>query len=275
MITRKTRPKWAPTAALVAVGIAAAHLPARAETARELLDRAKRLDDTTRHWTDRTQRMQLNIVAAGGENRERELAVYTKRYAGDEEKSISFFLAPAEVRGTAFLQWSHKGRDDEQWLYLPEFRRTRQIAARLRDESFVGTDFTYRDLEIVGDLFLWSEAEARTRLLGDETVDGAPCHSIELRPQREESAYQRLVLALDRDKLTPRRLDFYDTGDVKVKSLGLADVREIGAVPTAHRLEMSNLKKGSRTVVTLPEVKYGTGLGDDLFTQRQLEKGAP
>lgn len=250
-------------------------LPARAETAREILDHSKRLDDTTRHWTDRTQRMALTIVSAAGAKRERELTVYSKRYPGDEDKSISFFLSPAEVRGTAFLQWSHKGKDDEQWIYLPEFKRTRQIAARLRDESFVGTDFTYRDLEIVGDVLLWTEAEAPSKLLGEESVDGSPCHSIELRPQQDGSPYQRLVLALDRDKLTPRRLDFYDADSVKLKRLSLGDVRDIGAIPTAHRLEMSNLKKGTRTLVGLPEVTYDSALSDDLFTQRQLEKGAP
>jgi hypothetical protein len=38
---------------------------------------------------------------------------------------------------------------------------------------------------------------------------------------------------------------------------------------------MRTLAKGSRTVVELPEVKYDSGLPDDLFTQRHLERGAP
>ncbi len=123
--------------------------PAQAESGRELLDRAKQLDDTSRNWKDRSQEMRLTIRDGGGKQRQRDLTVLTKRQAAGEEKAITFFSGPPEVKGTAFLQWTHPGRDDEQWLYLPEFRRTRQISSRLRDESFVGTDFTYRDLEIL------------------------------------------------------------------------------------------------------------------------------
>jgi outer membrane lipoprotein-sorting protein len=248
---------------------------AMALTAREILDKAKALDDTTRRWTDRTQRMTLIVTGAGGAERRRELSVYTKRYPGDEEKAITFIAAPAEVRGVGFLQWSHKGRDDEQWLYLPELKRTRQIAARLRDENFVGTDFTFRDLDILINLLRWSEAEAATKLSGEDTVGGSPCHTIELRPAQEGMPYSRIVLWMDRDKLTPRKLDFYDQEGTRAKSLTLEDVRDLGAIPTPHRLEMQNLKKGSRTVVDLVEVKYDTGLSDDLFTQRYLDRGGP
>ena len=249
--------------------------PAPALTARELLDQAKQLDDTTRHWTDRTQRMSLDIFTARGDQRRRELVAYTKRYPGGEEKSISFILVGAEVKGVGLLQWAHKGRDDEQWLYLPELKRTRQVAARLRDESFVGTAFTYRDLEILGELLHWSEDEAATKLLGEDPVGGHPCHMIELRPQQEDVPYPRIVVWMDGERLTPRKLDFFDRSGTRVKGLTLDDVRDLGAIPTAHRLEMQTLTTGSHTLVTLTEVAYSTGLADDLFTQRQLERGAP
>jgi hypothetical protein len=205
----------------------------------------------------------------------RELTVYTKRYPDDEEKAISFFTAPAEERGIGFLQWAHKGRDDEQWLYLPQYKRTRQIAMRMRDESFVGTDFTYRDLEVLGEILRWGEDEAGTKLLGEETVDGSVCHMIELRPRQEGMPYERMVLWMDRDELTPRKLDFYDREGAKTKALTLQDVRKVGAIPTPHRLEMRNLKKGSRTGVELAEVTYNTGLQDEMFTQRWLGREAP
>jgi len=249
--------------------------PATALTARELLDRAKTLDDTTRHWNDRTQHMILTIGDTGGTERKRDLLVCTKRFPADEEKTISFFSAPPEVRGTGFLQWSHRGREGEQWLYLPEFKRTRQIAARLRDEPFVGTDFTYRDLEIVSEFLRWSEADAPTKLLGDETIDGRICDTIELRPHQDGIPYQRLVLSLDRELLTPRKLQFFDLDGTLLKTLTLSDIRDIGTIPTAQHLEMRNHKRGSRTLVDLREVTYDSHLDDELFTQRQLERGAP
>jgi len=244
-------------------------------TAREVLDKARTLDDTTRKWTDRTQRMTLRIVDAGGAERQRDLKVFTKRYADGEEKAISFFLGPREVQGVAFLQWAHNGRDDEQWLYLPELKRTRQIAARMRDEPFVSTDFTFRDLEIMVEFLRWTDDQAPVKLVGEETLNGKATDVIELRPQLEGMPYQRLVLWMERDTLVPRKLDFYDQSGTHVKTLTLDDVREVNGIPTPHRLEMRNLPKGSHTLVELPEVSYNSGLADELFTQRYLDRGPP
>jgi len=160
---------------VLAITVSAAGLcspVAHALTGREILDKAKELDDTTRHWTDRTDKMTLHIYGKRGGKRRRDLEVFDKRYPGDEDKSILFFLSPPEVKGTGFLQWAHKGRDDDQWLYLPELKRTRRITARVRDQSFMGTDFSYRDLEILREIQDWTEEEAPAKLIGEEQVDG-------------------------------------------------------------------------------------------------------
>src|ERR1700745_677129 len=122
---------------LVLVGPALA-----AETARQILDRRKALDDTTRHWDDRHQKMKLTIVDRRGGERVREVELFDRREPGDEQKTILFFLSPAEVKGTGFLAFTHKGRPADQWLYLPELQRVRQITARTRNESFLGKDLS-------------------------------------------------------------------------------------------------------------------------------------
>src|SRR5262245_59794618 len=124
-------------AAIPLVGTARA-----AETARQILDRRKALDDTTHHWDDRLEAMKLTITDHRGSERVRALELYERKYPGDEQKSIVFFQTPAEVKGTAFLAFTHKGRSADQWLYLPELKRVRQITARSRNESFVGTDLS-------------------------------------------------------------------------------------------------------------------------------------
>ena len=268
--------RWFCFALLVAaVSVLTPPVSAAAPTARELLDQAKTLDDTTRHWIDRSQKMTLVIIDARGGERRRELQVYTKRYPADEDKALTFFLSPPEVKGTGFLQWAHKNTDDDQWLYLPEFKRTRRITTQLKDESFMGTDFSYRDLEILGEIQRWTEAEAPTKLTGEEPVDGSPCYVIEFRPKQEGMTYGRIVLWLDHDKLVARKMDFFDREDAAVKTLALEQISDIGPVPTAHALAMRNLKKGSRTQVEVSDVKYDGKLADDLFTQRYLERGEP
>ncbi len=247
---------------------------ADALTAREILDKMKVLDATTRKWTDRSQTMTLRIFATRGGERQRTVRVADKRFDEGERKSITFFLSPAEVKGTGFLQWSHKGRDDDQWLYLPEFKRTRRITSQLRDESFMGTDFSYHDLEILGEIQDWTEDDAPSALTGSEALDGHACHVIELRPQQEGMSYSRIVIWLDQEQLVSRKLDFYDRNGTHLKTLTQTDIRNMGTIPTPHRLEMRNLKKGSHTEVELTEVAYNAGVSDDVFTERYLQRGA-
>src|SRR5437899_6788090 len=185
-----------PRLAAVAVVLALASAARADETARQILDRRKTLDDTTRHWDDRHQKIQLTILARGGGGRVREIELFDRREPGDEQKTILFFLAPAEVKGTGFLAFTHKGRAADQWLYLPELQRVRQITARTRNESFVGTDLTYHDLDLVQEMTAWSEDDAASHLHGDEAVDGVASHVIELAPKREDIGYKRIVLWL-------------------------------------------------------------------------------
>src|SRR6185436_18844241 len=131
----------------------------------------------------------------GGE-RVREIDLFDRREPGDEQKTILFFLSPAEVKGTGLLSFTHKGRPADQWLYLSELQRVRLITARTRNESFMGTDLSYHDLDLVQEMTSWTESDARSSLRADETLDATGTHVIELAPQREDIGYKKIVLWL-------------------------------------------------------------------------------
>ena len=274
---------------LVGTAVALAGAAGAAENAREILDRRKELDATTRAWTDRHQRMKLNITGRRGDVRVRELDLYERKYPGNEQKAIVFLLAPEELKGTGFLAFTHAGRAGEQWLYIPALKRIRQISGNRRGESFVGTDFTFHDLDLLAEMPSWSEADARSALRGEEVVDGTPCHVIALTPQREDIGYKQILLWLGREDLMPRRVEFYSeapssgilaslTGDagakqVPKKRVQQADIRLVGPVPVAHRVTVESPGAGTQTSIEIIDVKLNQGLADDLFTQRHLERG--
>jgi outer membrane lipoprotein-sorting protein len=263
---------------LLAVLSLAVLLPATSvraeETARQILDRAKQLDDTTRKWTDRSQTLTLTIHGKSGGDRERSLQIFDKRAPNDEDKSLTFFLAPSEVKGTAFLQIRHPGKEDEQLLYLPELKRSRRIVAQAKDGSFMGTDFSFRDLEILAEIRDWTEADAASSLAGSEDVDGQACWAIALAPAAKDAGYAKIVLVLDKEQLVTRKVVFYDASGTAVKTLVQSDVKNVGAIPTAYRMVMETPAKESKTTVVLSDVKYDTGLADDFFTERQMQRGA-
>jgi outer membrane lipoprotein-sorting protein len=246
---------------------------ASADTAREILDKRKALDDGPRHWTDRQERMKLTIVDRRGGERVRDLAVYERREPGDEKKSILFFEAPAEVKGTGFLAFTHKGKPADQWLYLPALKRVRQITPQARTESFVGTDLSYRDLDIIQEMPSWTEADAKSSLKGEETVDGVVCHVIELAPQREDIGYDKIIVWLGKDDLIPRKLEFYDGETEPAKRLTQREIKIVDNVPVALHVDVEAPPKGTKTTIESSDVRFNQNLEADLFSQRALERG--
>ncbi len=264
---------WA-CAAVVALAISTARA-GLADDARALLDHVKQLNQTTRKWTDRVQRMQLTIVNRRGDEVRRDLEVFTKRYGDDASRSIMFFHAPPQVEGVGFLQWVTPHEPDHQWLYLPALKRTRQISGGARTESFAGTDFSYEDLAITADMLDWGEDRAAARIVGEETIDGHPSDIIELTPTpAAEVSYGEIRVWLGRDDHVPHKVELADASGTALKTLTLGDIRSVGDIPAAHHLEMRDHRNGSRTAVELSALKYNVGLDDDVFTQRRLEKGA-
>jgi outer membrane lipoprotein-sorting protein len=244
-----------------------------APTAREILDRLHQLSQTTRKWTDRTQRLKLRIIDRRGGERRRALTIYLKKYPEDRNRSIVFFETPPEVKGVSFLQWADSHAKDEQWLYLPELRRVRQISGAAKHESFVGTDFSYDDLAIISQITDWTDADAHTNLLREESVDGQPCHVIEYTPAGKDLTYGRILLWLTIKDLIARKYTMHDQAGQQLKVLTLSDIRNVGTIPTAFAMEMKNERIGSHTVVNFEDVKYDSGLSDDMFSQRSLERG--
>ena len=99
-------------------------------------DGATSLADYTMVLIDRRER-----------ERRRNLRIYSKDY-GEDTRSFSYFETPADIRGTSYLNfdWADPDRDDDSWLYLPALQRVRRIAGSDTSDSFLGSDFTYADI---------------------------------------------------------------------------------------------------------------------------------
>lgn len=266
---------WAHPAVLVMLLLSLTPVGASTETARQILDRRKALSDGPEHWDDREQTMKLTITDGRGGTRERELKLFERRFPNDDSKTVLFFRAPADVRGTAFLAFDHPGKRADQWLYLPALKRTRQITANMRDQSFVGTDLSYHDLDLLQEMIDWTEEDAHSTLRGQESVDGVDTYVIELTPQHDDIKYKKIVLWLGTNDLVPRKLEFYEDDAEPVKRIFQRRIEKVGKVPVAREAEIARPQKGSRTVLEVAEVQFDRGLEDDLFTERTLEQGEP
>ncbi|MBT4664082.1 MAG: outer membrane lipoprotein-sorting protein, partial [Methylococcales bacterium] len=62
-----------------------------------------------------------------GDESLRSLSMKTLEIVGDGDKSLTIFDRPRDIKGTAFLSFTHPLTADEQWLYLPALKRVKRI----------------------------------------------------------------------------------------------------------------------------------------------------
>ena len=64
-------------------------------------------------------------------------------------KKMIRFIKPANLKGTGFLTWENKDRDDDQWLYMSSKKLLRRIASGDKTGAFMGSDLTYEDMGVM------------------------------------------------------------------------------------------------------------------------------
>jgi hypothetical protein len=176
------------------------------------------------------------------------------------------FTAPAEVRGVALLVVNHPDRASDQWMWTPAIERDRRIALQDRSTRFFGTDFSFEDLEERDvDQYDYS-------LIGDATVDGAVCWQIESVPKRgKASQYTKSMTWIRKDTYTMARIENYIREQL-VRRLAYGDLANVQGIWTARRLEMADLRRGSRTRLTLDRLEYNVPLRAEDFTLQALRR---
>jgi outer membrane lipoprotein-sorting protein len=218
-----------------------------------------------RRSQDSVTEMTMRIQSKSGE-RVREMRSYGKRY-GDVDKALMRFLSPTDVKNAGFLVWGQKDRPDDQWLYLPELKRVKKIAANNRNGSFMGSDFSYYDLEDR------SVDESDHELLKTEACGNAECYVVQSVDKDQDSAvYSKSVSWIRKDEFLPVKMELYDKKGEHLKTATLEDYEKIKTVWVAKKVTMENLKKETKTVLEVTSAKVDEGLGDEIFTQRELQR---
>lgn len=249
--------------------------PAFGETAREILDEVTAVNKT-REPKDVTQSLKMTNVRSDRVDFVRELETQTKFYSDESSKAITFFIAPADIKGVGYLVWINLHKAGVQWLYLPKLHRVRQIGPAMRGQSFQETVFTYEDIELFAKMSKWTESDATSRLLrSDESVDGVPCVLIEEVPKSAEVSYGRFLLWLHRGDATLRKSELYDRSDGSLaKTARFSDFVTLGRIPVARHIELANVKTDLRTIVEIFETRFDQGLDEEIFTPQYLERAS-
>lgn len=212
--------------------------------------------------------LSMTLTNSRGEQRVRTLKQYIKD-DGKMEKKIMFFVSPADVKGTSFMNWSYSdGRSDDQWIYLPALKRTKRISSDGKSDYFMGSDFTYDDL---GDRHPNQDSH---KLLREETIDGKECYVVESTPKEDDYMYSKTITWVMKDNYLGLKREFYDDRDKLLKVLTIKKFDKINGFWTILETEMHNVQKDHRTTMKFSEVEKNKGINESKFTERSMTLGS-
>jgi outer membrane lipoprotein-sorting protein len=188
---------------------------------------------------------------------------------GDLEKKIMFFVSPADVYNTSFMNWSYDevGKDDDQWIYLPAMKRVKRISSDSKSDYFMGSDFTYDDL---GDRHPSADVH---KLLREEEIDGEMCYVVESNPKEEEYIYSKTITWIMKDNWIGKKKEFYDEDDELLKTLTVKESVTFDEVIIITLSQMHNVQSDHKTIMKLENVEIDTGVADNKFTERMMKRG--
>lgn len=234
----------------------------------ERYDGDSSISDITMVLIDRRERQRI-----------RNLKLYSKDYGADT-KTLSLFESPADIRGTAYLNfdWDENLRDDDSWLYLPALQRVKRLATSDTSDSFLGSDFTYADIN--GIEIDWYDYNFVNE---SETVDGEDCWVIEMIPKPEfkdraedATGYSRLQSWISKEKFIQMRGQAWELRGNRVKFFTSSEVELIEDIWTVKRLQAITTRNGRQehaSVLQINSVNYNVDVADEVLTTEAMQRG--
>lgn len=252
------------------LGLSAVSAGQAGPSAREIMDKVA----LTRKLDGSEAVVNMTIANDDGQTRQRKIAMATKLYDdGKTEKRIYRFLSPADVKGTGVLVFDYETEADDVWVYLPALRKTRRIVSSQRSQSFMGSEFSYADLNVP------ALDDYDYKLVKEEAFGGEPCWVIDVLPKSKDVAESdgqaKKTYWVSKAKFALRRALYYDAGGKLLKELTTDDVKLLDPKKSRYRpmrMEMVNKQNGRRSAFHTEKIALAHGTDDEHFTTRGLER---
>ena len=247
-------------------------LPAFSLTAYEIM---KKVDE---RYTGETVEQTSTLILIDRKNRKRERTL--KGFSKENKlgtKSITFFLSPKDVKDTAYLSynWDDPQREDDSWLYLPSLQKANRIAGGDRSNSFMGSDFTYSDLDGVE-----IEDYIFKIVKNNDVVDGKDCWVIESTPKSKkiikETGYLKSITWIRKDIFFGIKGRILLKKGKKVKLWSAKNIKKIDGVWVSKTQQMTTTKKKKKehsSIFIINSIQFNKKISDKFFEAESMQRG--
>jgi hypothetical protein len=216
----------------------------------------------------------MTIIDNKGRQRIRKLAQISKLDDNKQtEKKLIRFIAPADVKGTGFLTFNYRTKDDDKWLYMPALRKTRRIVSSENAKSFMGSEFSYADMTPpTVDHFIYE-------VIGEEEINGILCWKMKITPKdddiADENGFSKKISYIGKKDYVIRKALYFDLDEELNKELTVYEIKELDTINHKYRLmhiEVENKQNGRKSILKVEKVQFFPGIKNEYFTMRYLER---
>jgi outer membrane lipoprotein-sorting protein len=226
-------------------------------TVDEILDKVEANEEAQSAKMEMTQ----TVYTADGDERISKLVSFGKD-KGD--KGLMEYLSPARIKGMKILMLND---GDDIWMYSARTARVRKIASHQKNQSVAGSDFSYDDMS-ARDM----RKDYNAELKGTEKLGKKDCYKILMTAKDKKKTYSKSLSWVDTTNYVMLKAEMYDEDQELWKVLTMQDIEKIGNYWTPKKIEMKNVQKGSRTVMTMDKIEYDIELSDKIFSERNLKR---
>lgn len=218
-------------------------------------------------FNDVSSSLEMILRNEYGEETVRVMSNKTLEQENDGDKSQIVFNNPRDVKGTAFLSFTHKQGPDDQWLYLPALKRVKRIASNNKSGPFMGSEFAFEDISS-------QEVEKYTyNYLRNESDEEREYFVIERDPVDPKSGYSVQQVWIDTQEYRAWKIDFYDRKKSLLKTLTFEGYNQyLNQYWRADSWTMVNHQTGKSTILRFKDYNFRTGLREKDFNKNSLKR---
>ncbi len=235
-------------------------------TGLEIMKKAEKMNEG---FKGETNLMTMTLIDTNNNERVRSLEGQTLENNQNGNKSMITFVKPADVSGTKLLTWINKGEQNNQWIFLPKFKRVKKIKSSNQSNSFMGSEFTYED--IAG-----TDIEKYTfELLKEEMIGAEKAWVIEQTPLKK-SGYSKVISWISQKHYNPLKAEYYDRKNELLKTSNVSDYKSYKVngkdIVRAQKISMKNNQTRKQSIITWTDRKIGVKFNESNFVSESLKE---
>jgi hypothetical protein len=187
-------------------------------------------------------------------------------------QSLAVVEEPLSDKGLGLLvyEYGERGRDNDNWLYLPALGKINRVIAN-DDEagSVFGSEFSVENTQNPEARKLY---EYTYQILEEATYQERPAWVIEMTPKPEKArktSYAKVVAWIDKQTYIALKEDLYRNGRIH-KQRTQTNIKPIDDVYVATKVVMNNLETQRLSQMDKMSMAHDKEIPDDFLTQRAL-----